>query len=111
MGHTDVVPANPEGWRDDPFGGELIDGEVWGRGAVDMLNLTASMAVAVKHLAASGFAPEGNAVYLGVADEEALGTYGADVAPAGARARRGPRRLRHHRVGRLPDAAPVDDRT
>src|SRR5262245_10035471 len=39
MGHTDVVPANPNGWRHDPFGGELIDGEVWGRGAVDMLNL------------------------------------------------------------------------
>ena len=51
MGHTDVVPVNPDGWRHDPFGGELIDGEVWGRGAVDMLNLTASMAVATKRLA------------------------------------------------------------
>ena len=48
MGHTDVVPVNPDGWRHDPFGGELIDGEVWGRGAVDMLNLTASMAVATQ---------------------------------------------------------------
>ena len=54
MGHTDVVPVNPSGWRHDPFGGELIDGEVWGRGAVDMLNLTASMAVASKHLARDG---------------------------------------------------------
>ena len=43
MGHTDVVPVNPDGWSRDPFGGELIDGEVWGRGAVDMLNLTATM--------------------------------------------------------------------
>jgi acetylornithine deacetylase/succinyl-diaminopimelate desuccinylase-like protein len=77
MGHTDVVPVNPDGWRHDPFGGELIDGEVWGRGAVDMLNLTASMAVAVRHLARRGFAPEGTLVYLAVADEEALGTYGA----------------------------------
>ena len=51
MGHTDVVPVNPDGWRRDPFGGELVDGEVWGRGAVDMLNLTASMAVATRHLA------------------------------------------------------------
>ncbi len=40
MGHTDVVPANPAGWRRDPFGGELVDSEVWGRGAIDMLNLT-----------------------------------------------------------------------
>jgi len=76
MGHTDVVPAT-EGWREDPFGGELIDGEVWGRGAVDMLNLTASMAVATKHLAAEGFRPRGTLVYLAVADEEALGTHGA----------------------------------
>lgn len=78
MGHTDVVPANPDGWRNDPFGGELIDGEVWGRGAIDMLNLTASMAVATRRLAASGFRPEGTLVYLAVADEEALGTYGAE---------------------------------
>src|SRR5262245_21720836 len=35
MGHTDVVPVSPERWRNDPFGGEVIDGEVWGRGAVD----------------------------------------------------------------------------
>ncbi|MDQ3148168.1 MAG: M20/M25/M40 family metallo-hydrolase, partial [Actinomycetota bacterium] len=77
MGHTDVVPVSPEAWRRDPFGGELVDGEVWGRGAVDMLNLTASMAVAVRRLAASGFRPEGGLVYLAVADEEALGTHGA----------------------------------
>ena len=42
MGHTDVVPVTPETWTRDPFGGELVNGEVWGRGAVDMLNLTAS---------------------------------------------------------------------
>jgi len=78
MGHTDVVPAHDEGWRHDPFGGELIDGEVWGRGAIDMLNLTASMAVATKQLARSGFRPEGTLIYLAVADEEALGTWGAE---------------------------------
>jgi acetylornithine deacetylase/succinyl-diaminopimelate desuccinylase-like protein len=77
MGHTDVVPVNPDGWRHDPFGGELIDGEVWGRGAVDMLNLTASMAVATKRLARAGFRPKGTLVYLAVADEEALGSMGA----------------------------------
>ncbi|HEY7071671.1 MAG TPA: M20/M25/M40 family metallo-hydrolase [Acidimicrobiales bacterium] len=78
MGHTDVVPANAERWQRDPFGGDLVDGEVWGRGAVDMLNLTASMAVATRRLAASGFRPEGTLVYLAVADEEAQGTWGAD---------------------------------
>jgi acetylornithine deacetylase/succinyl-diaminopimelate desuccinylase-like protein len=77
MGHTDVVPANPDTWQRDPFGGELVDGEVWGRGAVDMLNLTATMAVATKHLVASGFRPRGTLIYLAVADEEALGQYGA----------------------------------
>jgi acetylornithine deacetylase/succinyl-diaminopimelate desuccinylase-like protein len=77
LGHTDVVPVNPDGWRHDPFGGELIDGVVWGRGAVDMLNLTASMAVAVKHLAGRGFSPRGTLIYAAVADEEALGTFGA----------------------------------
>jgi len=82
MGHTDVVPVNVERWQRDPFGGELVDDEhgraqVWGRGAVDMLNLTASMAVATKRLASSGFTPRGTLIYLAVADEEALGTHGA----------------------------------
>ena len=77
MGLTDVVPVNPDHWRHDPFGGDLIDGEVWGRGAIDMLNLTASMAVATRRLARSGFAPRGTLIYLAVADEEAHGTYGA----------------------------------
>jgi acetylornithine deacetylase/succinyl-diaminopimelate desuccinylase-like protein len=76
MGHTDVVPAT-EGWDRDPFGGELVDGEVWGRGAVDMLNLTASMAVATRKLADTGWKPEGTLVYFAVADEEALGSHGA----------------------------------
>lgn len=77
LGHTDVVPANPDDWRHDPFGGELIDGEVWGRGAVDMLNLTSSMAVGVRRLASEGFRPRGDLVFIGVADEEGLGTHGA----------------------------------
>src|SRR3989449_6398881 len=77
MGHTDVVPVTPSGWRHDPFGGELIDGEVWGRGAIDMLDTTASMAVAVRRLLLSGFRPRGTLIYSAVADEEALGTQGA----------------------------------
>ena len=77
MGHTDVVPVNPDGWSRDPFSGDVVDGMVWGRGAVDMLNLTATQAVAFKRLAQSGFRPKGTLLYLAVADEEALGTWGA----------------------------------
>jgi acetylornithine deacetylase/succinyl-diaminopimelate desuccinylase-like protein len=76
MGHTDVVPVNESGWTRDPFGGELIDGEVWGRGAVDMLNLTASMAVAFRHLARTGFRPRGDLIYFAVADEESGSAHG-----------------------------------
>ncbi len=85
MGHTDVVPFNADGWRHDPLGGELIDGEVWGRGAVDMLNLTASMAVATKRLANSGWNPDGDLVYFAVADEEARGVHGAEWLVANER--------------------------
>jgi acetylornithine deacetylase/succinyl-diaminopimelate desuccinylase-like protein len=77
MGHTDVVPVTPAHWTRDPFGGELVNGEVWGRGAVDMLNLTASQAVALRALARRGWRPRGTLVYLACADEEAGGALGA----------------------------------
>ena len=77
MGHTDVVPVNPDGWERDPFAAELVDGMIWGRGAVDMLNITSSMAVAIRNVARSGFKPRGDLIYFGVPDEEAAGTYGA----------------------------------
>ncbi|MCU1502321.1 MAG: peptidase family protein [Ilumatobacteraceae bacterium] len=77
MGHTDVVPVNESGWSRDPFGGELVDGEVWGRGAVDMLNLTSSMAVAFRHLAERNFRPKGDLIYFAVADEESGSRHGA----------------------------------
>jgi acetylornithine deacetylase/succinyl-diaminopimelate desuccinylase-like protein len=77
MGHTDVVPATTTGWSREPFGGELVGGEVWGRGAIDMLNVTASMAIAFRDLAASGWKPKGTLIYFGVADEEAGGEWGA----------------------------------
>ena len=80
MGHTDVVPVSAAGWTRDPFGGELIDGpagpEVRGRGAVDMLNLTSSMAVAFRHLATTGFRPRGDLMYFAVADEESGSAHG-----------------------------------
>ncbi len=77
MGHTDVVPVNPAGWSNDPFAGEVIDGEVWGRGAIDMLNITSSMAVAFRHLADTGFQPTGDLIFFGVADEESGSAHGA----------------------------------
>jgi acetylornithine deacetylase/succinyl-diaminopimelate desuccinylase-like protein len=77
MGHTDVVPVTAEYWTRDPFGGELVNGEVWGRGAIDMLNLTATQAVALKTLARKGWRPRGTLVYLACADEEAGGALGA----------------------------------
>lgn len=78
MGHTDVVPANPDGWSRDPFGAEIGDGFVWGRGAVDMLNVTASMAVVFKPFLTGDLEPlAGDLLYLAVADEEAAGGLGA----------------------------------
>jgi acetylornithine deacetylase/succinyl-diaminopimelate desuccinylase-like protein len=77
MGHTDVVPVSRDGWSREPFSGDVIDGEIWGRGAIDMLNITASMAVAFKELARTGFRPKGDIIYFGVADEEAGGVWGA----------------------------------
>lgn len=77
LGHLDVVPANEDTWSRDPFGGELVDGEVWGRGAIDMLNLTSAMTLAFARLARSGWRPRGSLVLAAVADEEALGSHGA----------------------------------
>lgn len=77
MGHTDVVPVNPAGWREDPFAGDIRGGELWGRGSVDMLNLTASMATVVRNLALGAQRPAGDVIFFAVADEEATGTWGA----------------------------------
>ncbi|GAC1421154.1 MAG: M20/M25/M40 family metallo-hydrolase [Actinomycetota bacterium] len=78
MGHMDVVPANADRWSRDPFGGEIHDAMVWGRGAVDMLNLTSSMTVVFNRLARSGFRPRGDLLLIAVADEETGGVAGAN---------------------------------
>lgn len=71
LGHTDVVPADPAGWTHPPFAAHLDDdGYVWGRGAVDMKNETASRAVAIAHLARTGFRPNGDLIFVAEADEE-----------------------------------------
>ncbi|WP_115727603.1 M20/M25/M40 family metallo-hydrolase [Actinomyces culturomici] len=76
LGHTDVVPADAAHWSRDPFGGEVAGGAVHGRGVVDMLHLTASMAVVVRDLAVSGRRPKGRLVFVAEADEEARGGLG-----------------------------------
>ena len=81
LGHTDVVPAVAEDWTRPPFGGELDDeGYVWGRGAVDMKNEVATRAVAIAHLARSGWRGSGDLLFVAVADEED-GSEGARHAP------------------------------
>jgi acetylornithine deacetylase/succinyl-diaminopimelate desuccinylase-like protein len=71
LGHTDVVPADPAGWRHPPFARHLDeDGYVWGRGAVDMENKIASRAVTMAVLARSGFRPRGDLLFVAEADEE-----------------------------------------
>jgi acetylornithine deacetylase/succinyl-diaminopimelate desuccinylase-like protein len=77
MGHLDVVPANNEEWSCDPFSGDKRGGYIWGRGAVDMLNITASQAVAVAELVNKKDRFPGDFIYLAVADEEASGRMGA----------------------------------
>ena len=71
LGHLDVVPAEADRWTQDPFGGELLAGEIWGRGTVDMLYLTAAFATAFREVATAPEAPRGDLVLLAVADEEA----------------------------------------
>jgi acetylornithine deacetylase/succinyl-diaminopimelate desuccinylase-like protein len=76
LSHTDVVLADPAEWRRDPFGGELVDGEVWGRGALDMKGQVAASAVAVASLAREGWRGSGDLVFVAAADEEVGAGYG-----------------------------------
>ena len=70
VGHTDVVYADPADWSTPPFGGEVHDGHLWGRGALDMKCQTAASAVALAVLARSGWAPNGDVLLIAEADEE-----------------------------------------
>jgi acetylornithine deacetylase/succinyl-diaminopimelate desuccinylase-like protein len=70
ISHTDVVYADAAEWSRDPFGGELVDGEVWGRGALDMKGHVAAAAVAIASLAREGFRPAGDLIFVAAADEE-----------------------------------------
>ncbi|RNE48158.1 M20/M25/M40 family metallo-hydrolase [Corynebacterium alimapuense] len=76
LGHTDVVPVDHSRWETDPFGAEIIDGRLYGRGSMDMLFITASMAAVARDVALAG-PPTGTLYFVGVADEEARGGLGA----------------------------------
>jgi acetylornithine deacetylase/succinyl-diaminopimelate desuccinylase-like protein len=70
LSHTDVVLADPREWSIPPFSGEVRDGEVWGRGALDMKGQVAANAVAIASLAREGFEPAGDLIFAATADEE-----------------------------------------
>lgn len=70
LSHTDTVLADPGEWTVPPWSGELRDGEVWGRGALDMKGQVAAAAVTLIVLAREGFEPEGDVVFAATADEE-----------------------------------------
>ena len=76
-GHLDVVPANADDWSVDPFAGEVRDGCVWGRGAVDMKDMDAMTLAVVRDRLRAGRKPPRDLVLAFVADEEAGGRKGA----------------------------------
>jgi acetylornithine deacetylase/succinyl-diaminopimelate desuccinylase-like protein len=78
-GHLDVVPAAADDWQVDPFSGEVRDGYLWGRGAVDMKDFDAMLLSVVRARARAGVVPERPVVLCFTADEEAGGHLGAQV--------------------------------
>ena len=76
-GHLDVVAADPAHWSVDPFAGEIKDGCLWGRGAVDMKDMDAMSLAVVRQWMREGRKPPRDIVIAYVADEEAGGSKGA----------------------------------
>ncbi|WP_240759030.1 M20/M25/M40 family metallo-hydrolase, partial [Phytoactinopolyspora endophytica] len=79
-GHLDVVPANAADWTHDPFSGEIADGCVWGRGAVDMKDMDAMVLSVIRDRVRAGRLPGRPVVLAFLADEEAGGKLGAHWA-------------------------------
>jgi acetylornithine deacetylase/succinyl-diaminopimelate desuccinylase-like protein len=77
LSHVDTVLATPSEWEHDPWSGDVIDGELWGRGALDMKSQTAAEVVAAATLARSGWRGEGDLLVVVVVDEETGGAEGA----------------------------------
>jgi acetylornithine deacetylase/succinyl-diaminopimelate desuccinylase-like protein len=78
LSHSDVVPVEEGAWRHDPFGGETVDGELWGRGTLDMKGIAVMHATAALAVAAGADDPTREVVVVAVADEEAGGGEGAE---------------------------------
>ena len=76
-GHTDVVPAEASEWKMDPFGGDEMDGMIWGRGAVDMKDMDAMILAVLRDMKRSDWRPPRDLVVAFFADEEAGGVQGA----------------------------------
>ena len=80
LSHTDTVVADPGEWERDPWSGDLVDGEVWGRGALDMKGQVAAAAVAFASLHREGRRPPGDLLFVSTADEE-VGVPAGQVGP------------------------------
>jgi acetylornithine deacetylase/succinyl-diaminopimelate desuccinylase-like protein len=78
LSHTDVVLAAASEWERDPFGGELVGDEVWGRGALDMKGEVAASAVALATLAREGWRGDGDLIFVAAADEEVGAGFGLE---------------------------------
>ncbi|MEV6126106.1 M20/M25/M40 family metallo-hydrolase [Streptomyces violaceusniger] len=76
-GHLDVVPAEPADWTVHPFSGEVRDGVVWGRGAIDMKNMDAMVLAVVRAWARTGVRPRRDIVLAFTADEEDSAAWGS----------------------------------
>ena len=77
LSHVDTVLADPDDWTHDPWGGEVHDGYMWGRGALDMKSQTAAEVVAATTLARNGWRPpQGELKVIAVVDEETGGRWG-----------------------------------
>lgn len=76
-GHVDVVPAHEPDWPQPPFAGHIVDGWVWGRGALDMKGGVAMMLSALLRLKIQGISPAGDVMLVLLSDEEGDGSFGA----------------------------------
>jgi acetylornithine deacetylase/succinyl-diaminopimelate desuccinylase-like protein len=78
LNHVDVVPADQDEWDADPFGGEIRDGYIYGRGAIDMKSQTICQLLAFINLHKKGITPERDIIFLATGDEEVGGKFGAE---------------------------------
>jgi acetylornithine deacetylase/succinyl-diaminopimelate desuccinylase-like protein len=76
LSHTDTVLADPAEWTTGPWSGELRDGQVWGRGALDMKGQVVASAVTIASLKREGFEPRGDLIFAACADEEVGAGFG-----------------------------------